>query len=52
MHRRDFATYFAGWRAPWNFADADTTLLTIGGDHTIALPLLRAAHRAMAARGK
>ena len=25
MHRRDFATYFAGWRAPWNFADADTT---------------------------
>ncbi|NNM47209.1 agmatinase [Knoellia koreensis] len=28
-----------------SFADADTTLLTIGGDHTIALPLLRAAAR-------
>jgi trans-aconitate 2-methyltransferase len=25
MHRPDFAPYFAGWRAPWNFADADTT---------------------------
>ncbi len=25
MRRRDFAPYFAGWRAPWNFADADTT---------------------------
>lgn len=33
-------------RAAYEFADADTTLLTIGGDHTIALPLLRAAHRA------
>ncbi len=28
-----------------SFAEADTTLLTIGGDHTIALPLLRAAAR-------
>jgi trans-aconitate 2-methyltransferase len=25
MHRPDFAPYFAGWRVPWNFADADTT---------------------------
>jgi len=25
MHSRDFAPYFAGWRAPWNFADGDTT---------------------------
>jgi SAM-dependent methyltransferase len=25
MHRPDFAPHFAGWRAPWNFADADTT---------------------------
>ncbi len=25
MHRPDFAPYFAGWRAPWNFADPDTT---------------------------
>lgn len=31
-------------RAARDFAEADTTMLTIGGDHTIALPLLRAAH--------
>lgn len=33
-------------RAAHGFHDAGTTLLTIGGDHTIALPMLRAAHRA------
>lgn len=33
-------------RAAHEFADAEVTLLTVGGDHTIALPLLRAAHRA------
>jgi trans-aconitate 2-methyltransferase len=25
MRQTDFAPYFAGWRAPWHFADADTT---------------------------
>jgi SAM-dependent methyltransferase len=25
MQRPDFAPHFAGWRAPWYFADADTT---------------------------
>ena len=32
-------------RAAGTFAEASTTLLTIGGDHTVALPLLRAAHK-------
>ncbi|TQS40835.1 agmatinase [Cryptosporangium phraense] len=35
------ATIEAAARA---FAEQNTTLLTLGGDHTIALPLLRAAH--------
>ncbi|MDN5789604.1 MAG: agmatinase [Micrococcales bacterium] len=32
-------------QAAHEFADAGTAMLTLGGDHTIALPLLRAAHR-------
>ncbi|MDN5769510.1 MAG: arginase family protein, partial [Microlunatus sp.] len=31
-------------QAAREFAEADTTMVTIGGDHTVALPLLRAVH--------